>query len=298
MASIPEGVGATALLTAYARAEESGRPDRLFDDPLARAFIEEAVGIGPRDALPRMGMARTDGSSELWRAFSDYFVGRTPFYDRHLLAAVERGVRQVVILAAGMDSRAFRVALPPDTTVYELDSAPVLDFKEQVLRRRGASPVCRRVTLPVDLRTDWVPALTAAGLDRDAPVAWLLEGLIMYLNPTQSDRLLAMITTATRAGGTVLTEYHDRVTDMALFTPLISDDADRAAARSMAGMVVPGPDPNPIAWLRRHGWYPAVTEVATELAVAGRELPPILGSDTRLTAWLLAGVLPAGVFTD
>src|ERR1700738_613368 len=139
-----EEIGTTALLTAHARAEESGRPDRLFDDPWAQVFVEAAAGTA-EDGLPSFGMARNSDPSELWVFFREYFTARTPFYARCVLAAVDRGVRQIVLLAAGVDARAFRLDLPADTTVFELDSAPVLQFKQEILDHAGATPVCRRV---------------------------------------------------------------------------------------------------------------------------------------------------------
>lgn len=293
MSATPEGVGATALLTAYARAEESGRVDRLFDDPWARIFVEEATGHNG-DGLPRIGMANADRASEIWEAFRAYFVGRTPFYDRHLLAAVGQGVRQVVLLAAGMDSRALRLDLPADTTVYELDTAPVLDFKNDVLARRGAEPVCTRVCVPGDLREDWAASLAAAGLRLDEPVVWVAEGLLMYFSPEQSDRLLTTITEQAGGGGSVITEYNAvPVGEDALIARTL-DDVDRGAARALASIVRQGPETEPAGWLRGFGWQPEVTDIAAVIAESGRDVPPIFDvAPDRIPVWLLAGTRPA-----
>jgi methyltransferase (TIGR00027 family) len=136
---LPAGVTQTAVLTCYARAQESRGDSPLFQDPLARHFVSAATGVdsSPGSQLPPLGPARDDGSSALWNSLHWTFAGRTPFFDQHVTDAVGRGVRQVVLLAAGMDCRAYRLALPAGTVVYELDLRPLLAFKDHVLAAHG-----------------------------------------------------------------------------------------------------------------------------------------------------------------
>ncbi|MBB4689618.1 methyltransferase (TIGR00027 family) [Amycolatopsis jiangsuensis] len=235
-------------------------------------------------------MARTDGPSELWVSFREYFAGRTPFYDRQLLDAVDRGVRQVVLLAAGLDARAFRLALPHDTTVFEVDSDPVLRFKQENLDRIGATPSCRRVIVPADLREDWSSALIDAGLRTDQPILWVAEGLLMYLDRIESDRLLSVITAQTRGEGSIATEYPARFPDAAIFAALTTLETDRAAAAAMASLVRSGPAEPPAEWLCRYGWSCSSTDVASEIAASRRKVPAVFTDWTRgVPVWLLSG---------
>jgi O-methyltransferase involved in polyketide biosynthesis len=155
------GVGETALGAAMMRARESLRPDRLFDDPYADAFVAaapEAFADGPADS-------DNGALAALEAAFSSAVVVRTRFYDDYLLAACAAGCRQVVLLAAGLDTRAFRLNWPDRVRLFELDLPEVLAFKEGVLARRRAAPRCARTALPVDLREDWPAQLTDAGFE-------------------------------------------------------------------------------------------------------------------------------------
>ncbi|SFI74261.1 methyltransferase, TIGR00027 family [Amycolatopsis sacchari] len=287
----PEGVRATALLTTYARAQESARQDRLFDDPWARLFVAEATAFTGA-GLPRIGMARDDGISPLWRAFSSYFAVRTPFYDERVRRAVAAGVRQVVLLGASMDTRAYRLGLPGDTTVFELDGASVLDFKNGVLIRHGAEPTCRRVPVPVELREDWAAPLREAGFRPGEPVLWLAEGVLMYFTAEESDRLVATVTGLSGAGARLLTEYPARQVDEETMTRRATDEAERISAMMMAALVRSGPDAGPEEWLRRFGWAAEVTDIAAELRRHGREVPDVFAdSADRVPVWLIEAVL-------
>jgi methyltransferase (TIGR00027 family) len=284
----PEGVRATALLTAYARAQESARPDRLFDDPWARLFVAEATAF-TGDGLPRIGMARDDKISPLWETFSSYFAVRTPYYDEHILRAVAAGARQVVLVGASMDTRAYRLPLPPDATVFELDNASVLAFKDAVLARHRARPACRRVPIPVDLRADWSGELRAAGFQPGEPTVWVAEGLLMYFTTEDSDRLLAAVTEQSQGRAWLLTEYPDRLVDEATMTVRATDEAERVSAMMMANLVRRGPDIEPAAWVTREGWTAEVTDVAAELRRRGRPVPDVFDrAADRVEVWLLS----------
>jgi len=128
---------------------------------------------------------------------------RTKFFDEFFLSAAAAGVRQVVILASGLDSRAYRLDWPAGMVVYEIDQPEVIAFKSQTLAGQGAAPTCDRRTVAIDLRNDWATALRDAGFDPDAPTAWSAEGLLGYLPPDAQDRLLDTITDLSAPGSRV-----------------------------------------------------------------------------------------------
>ncbi|GLZ54187.1 SAM-dependent methyltransferase [Actinomycetospora sp. NBRC 106378] len=257
---LPAGVGWTALMTAYARAQEHA----LFDDPWARAAVDRA---GDAARLP-------DGrESGMWAALGTYFVTRSLFYDRQVRAAVDDGVDQVVLLAAGFDGRAQRLGLPEAVTVYEVDTAEVLAFKDAAVADAPA-PTARRVTVRVDLREDWTPALTAAGLDPRRPTVFLAEGLLMYLDEQQSDRLLDAVTGLAAPGSRFVTEWFER--NPAGEPSLVSwpDERDNRTGAAVGALFRSGPPLPPAAWLAAHGWdVAAIDDVGTHAATVGRETP-------------------------
>lgn len=158
----------TGLLVAAIRADESRRPDHLFTDPFADRLAGETGRRLLAEAVAEAGDRPTRQS-----------VVRTRFWDEALLRAT-RSVRQVVILAAGMDARAFRLPWPDGATVYELDQPEVIAAKAAALA--GEQPLCTRVAVGVDLTGDWAEALRANGFDGGQPTVWLAEGLLQYLD--------------------------------------------------------------------------------------------------------------------
>jgi methyltransferase (TIGR00027 family) len=201
----PAGVGRTALGAAMVRATESRRADRLFRDPFAAAFLAAAPTV--RDHAARGAVAWVSGLSAAGAGFWAQVALRTRFFDDHLLDAAARGVRQVVLLAAGLDCRAYRLAWPPGVRLFEVDLPDVLAFKARVLAEREAVPRCASRLVPADLRGDWAAPLAAAGLRPDEPSAWLLEGLLIYLSADEVVRLLETLGGLSAAGSRVAFEY-------------------------------------------------------------------------------------------
>lgn len=204
---ITESVGATALGVAAARAAESARPNPLIRDEFAYLLASSA---GP--AWAQMASADTGwlGDDEYGRRLHetarDYQAVRTHYFDVYFAAAVRTGIRQVVILAAGLDSRAYRLDWPAGTTVFEIDQPKVLGYKTSTLDAHGAVAKAHRVPVPVDLRDDWPSALIAAGFDPAQPTAWLAEGLLPYLPADAQDRLFRMVTEHSAAGSQIAVE--------------------------------------------------------------------------------------------
>ncbi|WP_406406529.1 class I SAM-dependent methyltransferase [Streptomyces halstedii] len=196
------GVGLTALLVAAARAIETHRHDSLAQDPFAEHFVRAAPASAHWPV--RIQQVPDGDASPLWGRFARYFGLRTRVLDDFLLRAAHAGgARQVVLLGAGLDSRAFRLDWPPGCAVFEIDREGVLAFKHQVLGGLSATPKAARVPIPIDLRADWADALTDAGFDPAAPSVWLAEGLLFYL-PVTAETYLVDTVDRLSAGGSAL----------------------------------------------------------------------------------------------
>jgi methyltransferase (TIGR00027 family) len=182
---ITEGVGATALGVAWSRAQESTSDSPLFTDQYAQLFVDAAMERGWQ--LPPAYMV------ERIRSISGYAASRTKWFDEFFIAAGANGIEQAVILAAGLDSRAWRLPWVDASMVYEIDQPKVLAFKAETLRARDAEPAATYVQVPVDLRQDWPKALREARFDASEPTAWAAEGLLPYLPAEGQDLLFERI---------------------------------------------------------------------------------------------------------
>ncbi|QKW24535.1 SAM-dependent methyltransferase [Kitasatospora sp. NA04385] len=261
------GVGRTALLVANARALEARRAGALAVDPFAEHFVRASPGCADWPDDP----ALVSPDDPVWGRLAGYFALRTRVLDNHLLDAASAGVRQVVLLGAGLDSRAHRLPWPTGTTVWELDRPEVLGFKQRVLDDIGAVPLAGRRTVPVDLRADWTGALTAAGLDPARPVAWLAEGLFPYL-PAEGELAVVTALDGLSAPGSTLA-YEVKT---GLESPAVRASPVYTAARERLGidllaLFAPGPRPDTAAALTGLGW--AIT-VSTPFAYSSGALRP------------------------
>jgi methyltransferase (TIGR00027 family) len=207
---ITESVGATALGVASARAAETESENPLISDPFARVFLDAAGdGVWNWHAGLQLPAELIELEPDLplqMQAMVGYMASRTAFFDTFFLNATQAGIRQVVILAAGLDSRSWRLPWPDGTTVYELDQTKVLDFKASTLREHGAEPACNRVAVAVDLRHEWPTALQQAGFDASAPSAWSAEGLMPYLPAAAQELLFDRVQGLTAPGSRVAVE--------------------------------------------------------------------------------------------
>jgi methyltransferase (TIGR00027 family) len=206
---LASSVGATATMVAAGRAVASRDPRGLINDPFAAPLVR-AVGIEffTKIADGELDMSDLDPeSAPRVQANIDEMAVRTKFFDDYFEAATAGGIRQAVILASGLDSRAYRLAWPDGTVVYEIDQPEVIEFKTRTLEDIGAAPTAQRRTVPIDLREDWPAALRAAGFDAGAPTAWCAEGLLIYLPPEAQDRLFDDIDALSVPGSAVATEF-------------------------------------------------------------------------------------------
>jgi methyltransferase (TIGR00027 family) len=288
---ITESVGATALGVAAARAAETESENPLISDPFARVFLNAAGdGMWNWFAAPDLPAEIAEAEPDLkprMQGMVDYMAARTSFFDQFFLDAVRSGMHQVVILAAGLDSRAWRLPWPdgPDgITVYELDQPRVLEFKSSTLRESGAQPTCKLVHVPVDLRHDWPAALRQAGFDASAPSAWSAEGLLPFLPAVAQELLFERVHAMSASGSRIAVEAPG---------PDFLDEDARAKqretmqrVRDLMAKLEPErdiPDVQDLwyleeredvdAWLRRHGWDVTVTPAEQLMARYDRRPP-------------------------
>ena len=207
---IATSVGATAVMVAAARAAETDKDNPLIRDPYAKVLVAGA-GTGIWEfMLDNEFVAKVADSdpevAAIVEHMGSYQAVRTHFFDEFFTAAAGAGIRQIVILASGLDSRAYRLPWPAGTTVYELDQPKVLEYKAATLNQHGATPKAPRREVPIDLRFDWPKALREAGFDPSVPTAWLAEGLLMYLPADAQDRLFEQVTELSAAGSRISAE--------------------------------------------------------------------------------------------
>jgi methyltransferase (TIGR00027 family) len=240
------GVSDTALGAAEMRAEESRRSDRLLDDPFAAAFVAAAPPLFPD--VP--SLADDADLAALVEAGISGVAVRTRFFDEYLEAVCAAGCRQVVLLAAGLDTRAFRLDWPNGVQLFELDLPEVFAFKEQVLAKEGARPRCDRRVVPVDLRGDWPHSLTASGFQPTRVSAWVAEGLLVYLSGEDAARLL------TAVGD--LSAHESRVSfdhDIPGQASTLRQAQEIDGMAEVAAMWHGGLTEHPAQWLDEHGWH-------------------------------------------
>lgn len=274
---LASSVGATATMVAAARALASREPEPLIDDPFADPLVR-AVGV---DFFARL----LDGEIEIPGADEDaefnlqrlthVMAVRTRFFDDFFTDASAAGIQQAVILAAGLDSRAYRLAWSDDTVVYEIDQPEVVEFKTSTLSKLGARPTAERRTVPIDLREDWPAALRRNGFDESKPTAWSAEGLLLYLPPEAQDRLFDTVTALSAPGSRLATEYHPDG------PPMLDERAKAMTERwgkhgfdvDLSSLVYRG-ERNPVTdYLTERGWRVSTRSRADLFADAGLELP-------------------------
>jgi methyltransferase (TIGR00027 family) len=294
---IASSVGATAVMVAAARAAETDRPDPLIRDPYAKILVADAGTGAWQYVLDENFVAKVSETdteiAALFTHMGSYQAVRTHFFDAFFATAVDAGIRQVVILASGLDSRAFRLSWPAGTTVFEIDQPKVLEYKAATLALHDVGPSADRREVAIDLRQDWPAALVSAGFDSTQPTAWLAEGLLMYLPAEAQDRLFTQLTELSAPGSRVAAETmgiqaeerRERMRERfaaitAQFdvepmdiTELTYEDSDRADVA---------------VWLAEHGWRSDAVFSNDEMRRLGR-LVEIADSDGQSFSTFVTG---------
>jgi methyltransferase (TIGR00027 family) len=281
---IASSVGATAVMVAAARAAETRSDAPLIRDPFAQLLVERA-GAGAWSVIAsddvRRQLAELDPEADRIMQYAvDYQAVRTRFFDGFFERASRAGITQVVILAAGLDSRAYRLDWPAGTTVYEIDQPLVLQYKRQTLDEHDVRSACLRREVAVDLRQDWPVALQREGFDVTAPTAWLAEGLLMYLPTEAQDRLFELIVDQSAPGSRIAVEAvgPDNAKRHEVRSKM-REHFDRA--RKLAGIEGESLDVGSLMyhdenrtdvpqWLAGRGWTVRAIPAEAEMADAGR----------------------------
>ena len=250
----------TAIVVAQARDKESARPDRLFEDPLAEAFVAAVWST----TLPQVA-----DLLQIYPYLIDYFAIRTRFLDEYLLTACAAGCRQVVVLAAGLDTRAFRLAWPKGVRLFELDLPEVFTFKEQVLARQSARPACQRIVVEADLREEWSAPLIQASFRPDEPTAWLAEGILLYLTEEENDQLLTKISQLSASGSRLAFDHTSQNLQQLSLLRQANVALDELGVSWQSVLA------DPAMWLVSHGWQAEVSDATSRAAQYSRPVPSL-----------------------
>ena len=257
---LASSVGSTATLVAAGRALATKQPNPLINDPYADALVK-AVGL---ESCNRMADGALNGDVDPQldtRHICERIAVRTRYFDGFFGEAGKAGIRQAVILASGLDTRAYRLDWAAGTVVFEIDQPQVIEFKTVTLADLGATPTAEWRTVRIDLRGDWPKALRASGFDPTRPTAWIAEGLLMYLPPEAQDQLLDTITALSAPG-----------------SQLATDDIDAAAmsgewAKRFTELFYSGQRNSARDHLAAQGWRVSVLSTADAYAANGFALP-------------------------
>ncbi|BBZ46397.1 class I SAM-dependent methyltransferase [Mycobacterium parmense] len=289
---IKTSVGSTAVMVAAARAVETERPDALIRDPYAKLLVSNAGAnvlwesmLDP-DVTAKVEALDAESAAQL-EHMRGYQAVRTHFFDAYFADAVAAGIRQVVILASGLDSRAYRLDWPAGTTVYEIDQPQVLDYKSATLAGNGATPSADRREVAIDLRQDWPAALKAAGFDPAKPTAWLAEGLLMYLPAEAQDRLFTQISELSAPGSRVSAETapshaEERRQQMRERFKKVADELGLEETVDVGELMYRDEHRADVTeWLNEHGWRARAQASTDEMRRLGRWIDNVPLADDK-----------------
>ncbi|WP_231122556.1 class I SAM-dependent methyltransferase [Mycobacterium colombiense] len=270
---LASSVGATATAVAAQRAIASQGPDALLNDPWADPLVR-AVGSDVFIKLLDNQLDRSDDPLLNRQAVKEQITVRTRFFDDFFVRATESGIQQAVILASGLDTRAYRLPWPAGTVVYEIDQPEVIEFKTRTLADLGATPTAERRTVSMDLRDDWPSALAAAGFDAQKPTAWSAEGLLVYLPPEAQDRLFDNIVAVSAPGSRIATEHMDLRDIPADWAQKLTERSQRIGSNiNLAELFYTG-DRNPAGeYLAARGWRIDIETTEQAFAAQGFAVP-------------------------
>ncbi|ACC42975.1 conserved hypothetical protein [Mycobacterium marinum M] len=271
---LANSVGATATMVAAARAAATRRSRPIIADPFAEPLVR-AVGL---DLFTRAASGEVDldevAAGLGFARMVDTFAARALFFDKFFADAIAAGLRQVVIVASGLDARPYRLPWPTGMRVYEIDQPEVIEFKTTTLARLGASPTADHHPVGIDLRDDWPSALRAAGFDAARPTAWLAEGvLIGFLPPEAETRLLDNVIELSAVGSRLAADYGTINGSSAESQQLAQQMTEGWRAHGLdmdiAGLTYPGEHTDVAAYLRSHGWETATADHGDVVLAAG-----------------------------
>lgn len=280
---IATSVGSTAVMVAAARAKETDSAAPLIRDPYASILVAGAgTGVWENfldDAMAQRIAEADPNAAAVFANMLSYQAVRTHFFDAFFADAAAAGVRQVVILASGLDSRAYRLDWPAGTVVFEIDQPKVLQYKAETLAEHGVTPIAELHEVAIDLRQDWPAALKTAGFDPSLPTAWLAEGLLMYLPAEAQDRLFEQITELSAPGSRVSAEavrHHDeqRRAQMRQRWEKMADNVGIERTVDIQDLTYNDAHRAELTdWLNTHGWTATGQPSADEMRRLNRWVP-------------------------
>lgn len=297
---IATSVGSTAVMVAAARAVETDSPEALISDPYAKLLVANA-GTGVWETLLNEALLDKLESVDpeiaaVYHHMRNYQAVRTHFFDAYFAAAVDAGIRQVVILASGLDSRAYRLDWPAGTTVYEIDQPKVLAYKETTLAAHDVTPSVPRRAVAIDLRQDWPTALIGAGFDPAAPTAWLAEGLLMYLPADGQDRLFEQITALSAPGSRIAAETaanhaDERRQEMSERFKKVAEQIGLEQTVDVQDLIYHDENRAAVSeWLNGHGWRATAQHSTDEMRRLNRWVNVPMGDDAQAFAEFVTAV--------
>ncbi|MGH3633223.1 MAG: class I SAM-dependent methyltransferase [Mycobacterium sp.] len=274
---LASSVGLTATMVAAARAVATNADDPLIDDAFAEPLVR-AVGVDFFTRWASGGLDPVDDDAQrVLQRFVDALAVRTRYFDAFFLDAATAGIRQVVNLASGLDTRSYRLSWPAGTTVFEIDQPQVIEFKIATLAGLNVEPTADLRAVPIDLRQDWPTALGQASFDANQATAWIAEGLLAFLPPDAQDRLLDTITGLSADGSRLATEMfvpptHD------MMQPVTQRWRDHGFDIELSDLHYDGERNDVATYLNNHGWQSVVTPMSqlfaeNDLPLGGGGLP-------------------------
>lgn len=266
------GVGTTATMVAAARAVASRQPDPVVNDRFAEMLVR-AVDL-------KLFTKVVDGLldfSDIGAGWLPAFFGiRARAFDDFFADACRAGIRQAVIVASGLDCRAYRLEWPPETTLFEIDQPAVIEWKKGTLAKLGYTLAPGHRYVGIDLRRDWVKALREAGFDASEPTAWIAEGLLVgYLSPGAQNELLDAITASSACGSRIAADY------FALESDIVGETLDSLHGLwrehdpklELRSLTFAGARQDPSSYLAERGWTTQNANLTDMLRAAGRAAP-------------------------
>lgn len=288
---LASSVGATATGVAASRALATNQPIPLISDPYADALVK-AVGLEHCNKIADGELDYGDDPLFNLQQMCEQIAVRTRFFDDFFIGAAAAGIQQAVILASGLDTRAYRLPWPREAVVFEIDQPQVIEFKSGLLESLGAHPAAHRRAVPIDLRDDWPEALRDNGFDPTKPTAWIAEGLLIYLPPDAQDRLFDNITALSAPGSRLATEHMDIKGSADEWTEKLSERSRRMGSSiNLTELFYMGDRNTAGEYLTSKGWEVTIRPARKAYALNGfkfpeDELTALAGDSGYLTAIL------------
>jgi methyltransferase (TIGR00027 family) len=295
---IQTGVGSTAAIVAALRAAEANSPNSLVRDEFAELLISAPELEAVRANISAWAASAEHQTDSDYRRLVNYHAVRTHYFDRFCAESSAAGVEQIVILAAGLDSRAYRLAWPAGTAVYEIDMPGVLEYKSATLACHGAAPTAVRREVGVDLRKDWPTALQGKGFDSTVPTAWLIEGLLPFLSARAQHDVFARLDGLSAPASRLAAEDFvgavgfQQAVEQQRAMDAVDDQLGKHGSLDPGDVWHDDANSNCADWFRSRGWHTTCLDSREEAERLGRPAPSVLRGQAPMFANFIAATKP------